>query len=111
MILITDATGTNGKPLVRALAEKGHKVRALVRDKQKTADLNAANVEMVEGDLADPRSLKTALQGVDHAFLLSPSEQRQAELHENFIQAAKEAGVEHVVKFSAMNSRTGSPIE
>ena len=111
MILITGATGTNGKPLIKALIEKGQKVRALVRNKAKAADLQAANLEIVEGDLADLRSLKTALQGVDHAFLLSPSDPRQAELHGNFIKAAKDAGVEHLVKFSAMNSRTGSAVE
>jgi len=68
-VLVTGATGTVGREVVRALLERGHAVRALSRDPA-TAAL-PAEVEVVRGDLTDPTSLAPALQGVEAVHLIT----------------------------------------
>ena len=47
------------------LAERGHTVRALVRDPERAASLRRDRVELVVGDLLEPSSLAAAVRGVD----------------------------------------------
>lgn len=104
MILITGATGTNGQELVRQLAAAGHRVRALVRNPAKAANLNGVNVELAVGDFDQPTTLDAALRGIEKAFLLTPVAEHFVERQTAFIQAAKRAGVRHLVKFSGMGA-------
>src|SRR6185295_15689030 len=64
-ILISGATGKVGSRLVRRLAERGHEVRALVRDASRAARLLENRSELAEGDLLLPPSLAAAVRGVD----------------------------------------------
>jgi nucleoside-diphosphate-sugar epimerase len=64
-ILVTGATGKVGSRLGKRLAQRGHHVRALVRNPERTADLVEVGVELEQGDLLDADSLATAVQGVD----------------------------------------------
>ncbi|HEX7663388.1 MAG TPA: NAD-dependent epimerase/dehydratase family protein [Polyangiaceae bacterium] len=65
-ILVTGATGKVGSRLVKRLAERGDRVRALVRDPARATELAKANgVELVTGDLVDAASLVAAVRGVD----------------------------------------------
>ena len=110
MILVTGATGTTGSEVVKQLAAAGKKVRALVRSPEKAAGLKGPNVELVQGDLADVKSLDAAFKGVETLFLLSGGDPQQTELQGNALKAAKRAGVKRVVKMSAMGADAGSPI-
>ncbi|MFL6351801.1 MAG: SDR family oxidoreductase [Bryobacteraceae bacterium] len=101
MILVTGATGTNGRELVDELNKRGVPFRAMLRDLKKRSVL-PQGVEVVEGDFAKPQTLARALEGVDHAFLVSPPAEQSAQLEKNFIAAAKNAGVSHVVKLSVI---------
>ena len=69
-ILVTGATGGVGRHVLAGLVERGHRVRALVRDPD-AADL-PMTVEKVGGDLAEPATLDGALDGVESVFLLWP---------------------------------------
>ncbi|MDQ3135279.1 MAG: SDR family oxidoreductase [Acidobacteriota bacterium] len=110
MILVTGATGKSGSEIVKQLSEAGAPVRALVRNSQKAAGLSAlAGVEIVEGDLDKPDSLDAALRGVERALLLSAAEPRSVELQGNFIEAARRAGLKHVVKFSGIGADENLP--
>jgi uncharacterized protein YbjT (DUF2867 family) len=110
MILVTGATGLNGGHLVRLLSVRGVEVRALVRDPTRGADLfSLANVEVVEGDMARPETLHKPLRGIDRAMLISSSDARMLEVQSNFIDAARKAGVKHVVKLSGIMPDTDSP--
>jgi uncharacterized protein YbjT (DUF2867 family) len=110
MILVTGATGLNGGALVRLLSAKSVPVRALVRDAARATALSSlANVEIVEGDMARPESLSEALRGVDRAMLISSSDSAMLEVQSNFIDAARKAGVKHVVKLSGIMPDTDSP--
>jgi UDP-glucose 4-epimerase len=64
-ILVTGATGKVGSRLTGRLAQRGDRVRALVRDPARAADLREAHIELAVGDLLEVDSLAAALQGVD----------------------------------------------
>ncbi|HXA97082.1 MAG TPA: SDR family oxidoreductase [Candidatus Dormibacteraeota bacterium] len=110
MILVTGATGLNGKELVRRLSARGVPLRALVRNAAKAADLSALpNVEIVPGDMARPETLAGPLRGVERAVLISSSDPAMLEVQSNFIAAAARAGVRHVVKLSGIMPELDSP--
>jgi uncharacterized protein YbjT (DUF2867 family) len=110
MILVTGATGLNGGALVRRLSARGVQVRALVRNATKAEALfSLPNVEVVEGDMARPETLAGPLRGVDRAMLISSSDPSMLEVQSNFIDAAAQAGVTHVVKLSGIMPEVDSP--
>ncbi len=110
MILITGATGTTGTEVVKQLAGKGASVRALARSPEKAAHLSADNVKIAKGDLSDPASLDAALEGVERVFINSSADPQMGMLQGNMINAAKRAGVQHLVKMSALGTSPDSPI-
>ncbi|MEU8324666.1 NAD(P)H-binding protein [Nonomuraea sp. NPDC048881] len=69
MIVVTGATGTVGGEVVRLLAGRGERVRAMTREPSKVAV--SPEVEVVRGDFDDPGSLAAAVRGADAVFLLS----------------------------------------
>ncbi len=110
MILVTGATGISGSELVRRLSAKGVPVRALVRNTTKAEALAALpNVEIVEGDMARPETLSGALQGIERAMLISSSAPDMLEVQSNFVEAARKAGVKHIVKLSGIIAELDSP--
>ena len=64
-ILLTGATGKVGSRLAKRLAQRGDRVRALVRDTARAAELREAGIELIEGDLLEGASLAVAVRGVD----------------------------------------------
>jgi uncharacterized protein YbjT (DUF2867 family) len=110
MILVTGATGLNGGELVRLLSARGVPVRALVRNASRAAALSSlANVDIVEGDMERPETLAEPLRGVDRAMLISSSNAAMLEVQSNFIDAARKAGVTHMVKLSGIIPDIDSP--
>jgi uncharacterized protein YbjT (DUF2867 family) len=103
MILVTGATGLNGKELVCQLSARGVAVRALVRNPARAEAIAALpHVEIVQGDMAQPETLASGLRGVDRAMLISSSDPMMLDVQSNFIDASKQAGVKHVVKLSGI---------
>ncbi|HSU39755.1 MAG TPA: NAD(P)-dependent oxidoreductase [Polyangiaceae bacterium] len=64
-ILVTGATGKVGSRLSKRLAQRGDRVRGLVRDRKRALDVCDARLELAEGDLLEVDSLAAALRGVD----------------------------------------------
>ncbi|MCJ7438754.1 MAG: NAD(P)-dependent oxidoreductase, partial [Acidimicrobiia bacterium] len=62
---VTGATGAVGTPLVRALVEAGHDVRAVARDDAKARQLRDAGADPVMVDLFDGPALGDAVAGSD----------------------------------------------
>jgi uncharacterized protein YbjT (DUF2867 family) len=110
MILVTGANGRVGSATVKQLTARGIPVRALVRSPERAAGLTAPSVDIVVGDLAQPQTLDTALQGVSSALLVSPLDPRQVELQGNFIEAARCARGVHIVKISGLGTALDSPV-
>jgi len=104
MILVTGATGTNGRLIVRGLLAAGSRVRAMVQDRSKAADLARAGAELVVGDFDRPDTLAAALDGVDRSLLLSAVDQRLVERETRFVEQAKRIGLRHLVKFSGIGA-------
>ncbi len=103
-ILVTGSTGTIGSKVVSALAEKKDvRVRAAVRATEKASKL-PANAEAVELDYDKPGTLVSAFKGVDGVFLLTPFVEDPVPYGKRLVEAAKAAGVKHVVKLSAMGA-------
>jgi uncharacterized protein YbjT (DUF2867 family) len=65
-------------------------------------------VEIVEGDMARSDSLGAALDGVDRVLMISAPLMDMVETQTAFIDAAKAAGVRHVIKFSGLDARPDS---
>jgi uncharacterized protein YbjT (DUF2867 family) len=72
MFVIAGITGNTGAAAAEALLEKGHKVRALVRDPAKASAFAARGVTIVTGEIADPEVLARAFEGAEGAYLLVP---------------------------------------
>jgi (4-alkanoyl-5-oxo-2,5-dihydrofuran-3-yl)methyl phosphate reductase len=106
MILVTGATGTIGREVLRQLIAARHDVRALVRDPRRGAELDA-ETKIVAGDLGRPETLAAALAGVDSVFLLTGGGP-ETPLHDaNLGLAAAEAGTRHIVKLSIIGAEYG----
>jgi uncharacterized protein YbjT (DUF2867 family) len=111
VILVTSASGKTGFPIVRELASAGVPVRALVHSKAKKIMFeNMKEVELVEGDYNDTRSLERALNGIHTAYLASPAAPDQVRLQTNFVNMARLTGLKHVVKLSALGTDSDSPV-
>ncbi|WP_294745980.1 NAD(P)-dependent oxidoreductase [uncultured Exiguobacterium sp.] len=64
-ILVTGMTGTLGSRVARRFLEEAREVRGLYRSKEQADQYAFKDVHAVIGELGDPDSLLTALQGVD----------------------------------------------
>jgi nucleoside-diphosphate-sugar epimerase len=64
-VLITGATGFVGTHVVREMAARGVRLRALVRRSSDTRTLEEADAELVSGSLTEPESLARAATDVD----------------------------------------------
>lgn len=108
-IAVTGATGQLGQLVVNGLLEKSTSIKiiAVVRDEKKALPLVKRGAEVRVAHYGDPAALKAAFSGVDRLLLISSSEVGQRiEQHKNVINAAKAAGVKHIVYTSAPRATT-----
>ncbi|ULQ52069.1 SDR family oxidoreductase [Flavihumibacter fluvii] len=115
-ILITGATGQLGKATIDFLLKKGAtpaSISALVRDPAKAEDLKAKGIQLKLGDYNDYASLLAAFEGTDKLLLISGNDlANRAEQQANAVNAAREAGVKHIIytSFFRKNESAHSPI-
>ena len=112
--LVTGATGQQGGAVARALLAAGHTVRALTRDFARAETLIEAGAQVVVGDMTAHQEMRRACQGVDSLFLMgtpyaaSPTQPAGPETEwlqlQTSIDAAREAGIEHVVYSSVQRA-------
>jgi uncharacterized protein YbjT (DUF2867 family) len=96
--------------LLRLLSARRIPARALVRSRARAEAIAALpGIEIVEGDMARPETLGAALRDVDRAMLISSSDPVMLEVQSGFIDAARAAGVKHVVKLSGIMPDLASP--
>ncbi|MDD4615898.1 MAG: NAD-dependent epimerase/dehydratase family protein [Alphaproteobacteria bacterium] len=110
---ITGATGFVGSAVARKLIGKGHRLRALVRRDSARSNLNGLEVEIIEGDLLDPKSYAEALQSCKNLFHVAADYRiwvKDAEAMNRvnvegtraLMLAALDAGIERVVYTSSV---------
>ena len=102
MILVLGATGTTGGEVARQLIAEGQRPRLLVRNLEKASEFEGT-AELVHGDLDRPASLAAALKGVSKVYMVSAGASVAA-LESHVVDAAKRAGVGHVVKLSVITA-------
>jgi uncharacterized protein YbjT (DUF2867 family) len=107
-IVVTGATGTVGSRVVEQLRAAGASVRAAVRDPGRVP--SEPRLEAVAIDFARPETLEAAMTGADHLFLLTAFVPEMVEMSHALVDAAKAAGIEHVVKLSAIGAGPGASI-
>ncbi|TDD96741.1 SDR family NAD(P)-dependent oxidoreductase [Actinomadura rubrisoli] len=106
-VLITGATGTVSTALMKALEGADMHLRALVREQ--AHGLYGQSAEVFAGDLDDARSLPPAFEGVQDVWLLTPNGPRAPENNMNALWAARQAGVERIVRLSAVGAAHDAP--
>jgi NAD(P)H dehydrogenase (quinone) len=102
MIVVTAASGQLGRHVLDGLRAKGVEVVAGVRNT--AVDLG---VETRELDYDRPATVEKALEGADQVLLISGNEPgKRVPQHTAVVDAAKKAGVRHIVYTSAPHADT-----
>src|SRR6266550_1950439 len=107
VIAVVGGTGSQGGGLVRAILNDKHgsfAARAITRDpnSEKAKALADAGAEVVAGDVDDVKSLRKAFDGAHGAFCVTffwahLKPEKELSNARNMAQAAKDAGVHHVI--------------
>ena len=115
MIAVTGATGQQGGVVARKLLADRWKVRALTRNVNKPAaqELKALDAEIVPGNLDNRAELDAAFEGAYGVFSVQnfwlPNVGFEGEIRQgkNVADAAKAAGIEHLVYSSVGSAHRG----
>ena len=96
MTAVTGVTGTVGRLAASELADAGVRFRMLARSPERAPRF--PDSEVVACDYADGASVRAALAGVATVLMVSAAENDQrVREHFAFVDAAAEAGVQHIV--------------
>lgn len=121
MIAVVGATGFVGRSVMELLAAGDEPVRALYRKgKPDGAAGQSKNITRVEGDLTDPASLKTLLEGADKVINMGAVTANLKNVNNlyyrvnvegtrNLVKAAGEAGVKRFVMVSGLGTQPSKP--
>jgi nucleoside-diphosphate-sugar epimerase len=95
-VLVTGATGFTGGALARRLATHNAPVRALVRNRCRAATLADMGIEIAQGQLCDPASLRQAMSGIDVVYHIAAL-YRQQGVEPQAFREANSIGVKHLL--------------
>jgi uncharacterized protein YbjT (DUF2867 family) len=119
MILVAGGTGRLGTKVVKLLRQRGLEVRVLTRDRTRAGHLVDLGVEIAEGDVGDRAAVQLAVDGTRsvisaiHGFAGTKNASPATVDHEgnsNLIQAARKAGVDHLVLVSVQDASADHPM-
>jgi NADH dehydrogenase len=112
--LIVGATGDVGSEAAKIAVEKGHHVKALVRNTSNRDKLGEAKnrIEFVEGDMFDRASLERAMEGIEAVIIsirLTEGEKKKGRTYQdveyngvkNVVESAKKKGIKKIIHVSA----------
>ena len=117
VVVVTGATGWQGGGVIRHMLPRGWRLRAITRNPRGAAalDLVERGVEVVAGDLEDPRSLDAALAGAYGVYSVQDfwavGAQREVAQGKNLAAASKKAGIAHFVYSSVGGAERNSGID
>ena len=107
-IAITGVTGNLGGMVSRLCKKNGIEVRNLARNVEKAEKLGFSNVFKSSYDKSE--DTVKSLEGIKALFMVSGSENpNRIQQHKDFIDAAKIAGVSHIIYLSFYNASKNSP--
>jgi uncharacterized protein YbjT (DUF2867 family) len=120
IIAVVGATGAQGGGLVRAILNDKNgpfTARAITRNENsdKAKALADAGAEVVTADLDDVKSLKKAFEGAHGVFCVTNfwehfKPEKELSQARNMAQAAKDAGVKHVIWSTLEDTRKSIPL-
>lgn len=105
MILVTGAAGKTGRAIIRALAARGQRVRALTRRETQADALNKIGAhEIVAGDMLDETVLARAARGAHAIYCICPNvHPQEVAIGKSIVAAASGAGVRLFVYHSVLH--------
>lgn len=119
MILVTGGNGYVASYTITQLKKNTTQpIRALIRNESQSAKIREQEAEPVIGDVTDPESLKRACEGVDRIIHLAAvnrdkgtvtMQRVNAEGTINLVNAAKNAGVKHIVQVVGLGADANRP--
>jgi NAD(P)H dehydrogenase (quinone) len=114
MIVVTGANGNLGRAIVTELSKilpADESLAVSVRDPAKAAAYQAQGIDVRVGDFGDKASMVKAFAGATRAFIVSGDAPNEARIkqHRNAVDAAREAGVRHIVYASFVDHDANSP--
>lgn len=114
-LLVTGASGVMGRRVLELLLEAGVQgVIATTRTPEKLADFSARGVTVRQASFDDADSLDAAFAGADRLLMISthvmapPGHRLQQ--HSTAVEAARRAGVRHILYTSIVNPNPDSPV-
>ena len=112
MYAVAGVTGNTGSVVAEELIRRGKKVRVIVRSAEKGEAWKQRGAEVAVASIDDAEALTRALEGVEGAYLLSPTDLASADLIERgrkvgdaFASAIQASGVKHVVFLSSIGAQ------
>jgi uncharacterized protein YbjT (DUF2867 family) len=121
IIVVFGATGAQGGGVAHAILndpDSEFAVRAVTRDpdSEKAKALADMGAEIVTADIDDPQSMKRALEGAYGAFFVTFywahfSPEKEYEEARSMAEAAKGAGLQHVIKSTLEDTRKWVPLD
>lgn len=115
-VFLTGGTGFVGRHVARRLAERGHRLRALVRQTSAAEGLTELGAELVEGDVTRGEELDEAMAGCDVVVHLvgiireRPPGQTFENVHtrgtQRLVEAARRADAGKFILMSALGAKT-----
>jgi len=113
---VTGAGGQLGGQVLDNLLAKGvapNEIVALTRDPAKLATYAAKGITVRAGDFDKPAELEASLKGVERLLIIPASDLRpgiRTPQHKNAVNAAKAAGVRHVIYISTTGAHRGQDL-
>lgn len=101
-VLVTN--GNIGAHVAEMLAERGESVRVMVRNVSPNPHWSKLGIEQIAADPGTPSTLVPAFAGIDKFFSVTPFVENLVELGRNAVTAAKQAGVQYIVRSSVVGA-------
>lgn len=110
-VLVTGATGTIGRDVVRLISQSGTPVRAMARSEKKLAELSGPDVTPVAAENLDTMAATDAAKGADVMVMITPAAPDATKQASSLLAAAKRAGMRKIVRVSAIKAAPDGPTD